>query len=288
MWFVTNNGLCRFDGKTFEIFTKQSHGLYNSTISSIISDNDHGIVITYFIDKSKFAIENRYYEVIDINTFKVKKLNEYYKNIPFKDDDISEIRPNENNKVLFFLKPFFNIQIETFSKSKVWQLNEKGQFFRSDEVPIKPIKFNKQNNKVEAIIESCLPSTTLDDKSFYIINNTIMSNYKKNKFHQLFTLAQIPFGLNNSTIGIYKYKDMLLVAAFDFIGIKKKNTTELLKNEYNFNFCETDSQLWLAANNLRALDLKTKKVDSNQIPGFGEIWTIFLLIFSHQVCICLP
>ena len=403
LWLVTNNALCRFDGKNFEVFTHQTHGLYSNNISSVISDNNHGIIISYFNDRSRYTVLQEHFEVMDINTLRVSKLNEYYKNIPFKDEEISQVRPDEYHNVLFFLKPFFNIRIETFLKSKVWELDTKGQFSRQDERPTKTVKFSVQDKNSIAVIETYNPSMSLKDKSFFVINNeTMMSNHehlanvsykdntggfflthvdsvkrryyymkdyssikevnssdadfpkfafdartqyftnhmdytgvvgihnqslfvynnrkelitlidstdgeqirkakiqsvfrdktgnywlsssegvikatiKQEKFQKLFTLTQIPFGLNNSTRGFYKYKDALLVASYDFIGVKKESSTHIIKSSYNFNFTESNNKLWVTGSNLETLDLESQKKERMTGQLFGEFWTVFPL-----------
>jgi hypothetical protein len=151
MWFITNNGLCRFDGKNFKSITKQSHGLFNNNIRSIISDKGNGVIITYFTDKSKYTLSSDRIDVIDVNTLKVEYLKKHYKNVPFSEGDVAEIRtdPDENN-VLIFLKPYVNNQIKTFINAKVWRLDSKNAFSPKTLRPVKAISFVKDKNGATA------------------------------------------------------------------------------------------------------------------------------------------
>jgi two-component sensor histidine kinase/ligand-binding sensor domain-containing protein len=179
MWFVTQNGLCRFDGKVFDILTQKSHGLYSNHINYIACDNNNAIIVSYFNDINKFTYQQNHFEVIDINTFKVKKLNEHYKNIPFLHSDISLIRMTENKNIVFYLKPFYLFSPESIMKSNFWELDNKGVFLKKDLKIIKTIQINDDKEKPEAIIEPFKDSPTLINKNLYVVNDgTVCENYK--------------------------------------------------------------------------------------------------------------
>lgn len=402
IWFITNNGLSRFDGKSFKVFTQQTDGLYNNNISSITSDKCGGIIISYFSDKLNYTISREHIDVIDVNTLKLKTLKEHYKTVPFMEGDVSEIRPDpDEGNVLYFLKPFYNIQVETFVNAKVWRLDEHGKFTQKKINAVKTISFIRDKKKITPIIVPYSFSMGLKNHAVFIFEDSSMicrqgygasiimkdnaggyvlsytdslatkffyfsnhyfiteinpndSNYpqfvfdtnvqyvtlrqdytgvvfrqnnilylyrnknelitlvdstdsekirkaqvlsvfrdnignywlstsegalkvtiKQKKFHHLFTSKQIPFGLNNSTRGFYRNKDGLLVASFDFIGIKGVDTTNLIKNYYNFNFCEINNTLWVAANDLETHDLQLKRKERKQPPILGEFWTLY-------------
>jgi two-component sensor histidine kinase len=404
MWFITNNGLCRFDGKNFKVLTQQTDGLYNNNISSITSDKGQGLIVTYFEDKSKYTISHEHVDVIDINTLKCRKLKEHYKTGPFNENEVNEVRPDpDEKKVLWFLKPYYNLQIETFAGAKVWRLDAHNNFTPKKIKAIKAIDFTRDGQNIKASVEPYSFSMPLSDhaafifedssvmcrlgygatlcykdnvggyviryndslttkyfyfsnynsikeidpndktypdfvfdtrvhyvtnrmdytgviflrnKSLYLYRNKnelitlidstgdekirkaqILSAFRDSignywistsegalkvtvrpkKFHHLFSSEQIPFGLNNSTRGLYRSRDGLLVAAFDFIGIKKDNTTTVIKNYYNFSFCEAGNKLWVAANDLETHELKLNKKERKQPPIFGEFWSLFPL-----------
>lgn len=403
IWIVTNNGLCRFDGKKFISFTQKSHGLYSNNINTIVSDHNNAIIISYFNDKTNFTYEPGHIDVIDINTFKIKKLKEHYVNVPFKDSDVFEVRsdPDDTQHVYFTLKPLTNLQNMVYITSNVILLNKNGQFIKQTIKPTKTIKFINNGSSIQAILEPYYTGINMMDKAFVVLNDsTIIStkanlgsvNYKddkggflldyekdkirkfyylknfsnlkeisktdtsfpyftfinrmryyynrlnlsglvfnnnnsiflfqknkdliplldstdkeefkkakvqsvfkdnignywlstsegllkititKNNFHLLFTNKQIPFGLNNSTRGFYKYKDTLLVATSDFIGIKKPHETKLIKSNNNFGFCESSNKLWSSSSNIQTVNIQTEKIENKNAKLFGEVWAIF-------------
>src|SRR3954447_19938821 len=47
MWFGTRNGLNRYDGKNFKLFTKQKNGLAHNRIIQLAKDNHNHLFIVY-------------------------------------------------------------------------------------------------------------------------------------------------------------------------------------------------------------------------------------------------
>ena len=47
MWFGTRNGLNRYDGKNFKLFTKQKDGLAENKIIQLAKDNHNHLFIVY-------------------------------------------------------------------------------------------------------------------------------------------------------------------------------------------------------------------------------------------------
>ena len=47
MWFGTRNGLNRYDGKNFKLFTKQKNGLADNRIIQLAKDNHNHLFIVY-------------------------------------------------------------------------------------------------------------------------------------------------------------------------------------------------------------------------------------------------
>ena len=72
IWIATNEGLNRFDGYTFEHFTKSTHGLNANNIGQLSKDDEGDIWISYFEDKF-FSSEM---QIIRPNTQKILSLKE--------------------------------------------------------------------------------------------------------------------------------------------------------------------------------------------------------------------
>ena len=79
IWIATNEGLNRFDGYTFEHFTKSTHGLNANNIGQLSKDDEGDIWVSYYEDKF-FRSET---QIIRPSTLKVlsiqKKLGTLYK-----------------------------------------------------------------------------------------------------------------------------------------------------------------------------------------------------------------
>lgn len=176
IWFITKNGLCRFDGKKFKIINQKTHGLYSNSISSIISDNKSAIIISYYSSKSMQTLNHIHFDVLDINTLKIKTLKEHYTKLPFNESEISLIEPNLNNNIVFYTKPYFNLHINSILQSTAWELDVAGDFVKKNFNVIKTIKF--KNDSV--IMQSFSKSTNLNDQDVYLLNDSgiVFNNYE--------------------------------------------------------------------------------------------------------------
>ena len=104
LWFGTRNGLCRYDGTKFVLFSKKKYNLRGAKIANLTYDGDLGVIISYEKLFGRFSSENKACpetDVININTFKVATLAGYYKDLPFKEKDCYSIRNTPDNKVIF-------------------------------------------------------------------------------------------------------------------------------------------------------------------------------------------
>lgn len=176
IWFVTKNGLCRFDGKKFKVVNQKTHGLYSNNISNIISDNKNAIIISYYSNKSMQTLDHNHFDVLDINTLKIKTLKEYFPKMPFEESKISLIEPNLNNKIVFYSKPYFNLHIQSILKSTSWELDSKDNFIKKKINVIKTIKFENDS----AIVQSYFGNEDLNQKDIYILNDSgiVFNNYE--------------------------------------------------------------------------------------------------------------
>lgn len=176
IWFVTKNGLCRFDGKRFKIINQKTHGLYSNNISSIISDNKNAIIISYYSSKSMQTLNHEHFDVLDINTLKVKTLKEHYTKLPFNESEISLIEPNLNDNIVFYTKPYFGLHINSILQSTAWELDALGNFNKRNFNVIKTIKFTNDS----AIMQSFSKSTNLNDQDVYLLNDSgiVFNNYE--------------------------------------------------------------------------------------------------------------
>ena len=116
MWFGTRNGLCRYDGNSFKIFTKQNFGLLENEIACLSIDKNNHLIIT-FQNKSINAIKKGMIQVIDLNNYTLQTLESTYRKLPFTTKDVVSM-VNDVNKNMFFV---------TTMPFQVWKYNtEKG------------------------------------------------------------------------------------------------------------------------------------------------------------------
>lgn len=173
MWFGTRNGLCRFDGNTFQVFTQKANGLYVNKIRQLFSDNQNNIIICY---EPSIKDTLKHIDVIDINTLKVQSFDQHYTDSPFKEQDINQIIYSENTESLrFYLKPFFHLDLRFSVNAKIWELSKNGSFTRLLLKPVKTIKFDFAGKKEVAITETYNPSENILDKSILIFNDGTMA-----------------------------------------------------------------------------------------------------------------
>ncbi len=94
MWFATSMGLNRYDGKSFELFTKETSGLVNNFVRSLaVSDNDKLIIHYFETDKSK-ALNHPLgeFQVMNINSHKLQTLEQAFPDLPFPSKELWAIK----------------------------------------------------------------------------------------------------------------------------------------------------------------------------------------------------
>jgi two-component sensor histidine kinase/ligand-binding sensor domain-containing protein len=149
IWIATTYGICRFDGRRFEVFTPKTHGLQNKPIGMVYSDGQHGLVIAY---QSSFYDNQVTYEnldVLDIRTLQVKPLDVYYRNMPFARDQIHNLYVDQHNRLKgFFVTPYDYFNIQTRVGCPRWIPGANGGLVKKERTVRKCIIF-EDNGKTE-------------------------------------------------------------------------------------------------------------------------------------------
>ncbi len=84
MWFGTRNGLNRYDGRNFRLFTKQNSGLKENRIIQLATDAHNHLFIVY--GHPGYARTTMRIEVMDLTTYKLTSLKEHFPDLPFNED----------------------------------------------------------------------------------------------------------------------------------------------------------------------------------------------------------
>lgn len=113
MWFGTRNGLNRYDGKNFKLFTKQNSGLAENRIFHLSVDKKNHLFIAY--GHPGYARSVMKVEVMDLKTGKIKSVKEVFPNLPFDERYLYWISGDGDNLCFLISKPF---QFWKYTKGK--------------------------------------------------------------------------------------------------------------------------------------------------------------------------
>ena len=113
MWFGTRNGLNRYDGKNFKLYTRQKNGLAENKIIQLAKDNHNHLFIVY--GNPGFARSARSIGVMDLATYKLKSLKETFPGMPFDENYVYWIANGGNDLCFLVANPF-----------QYWRLTSKG------------------------------------------------------------------------------------------------------------------------------------------------------------------
>ena len=113
LWFGTRNGLNRYDGKSFQLYTKQRTGFKDNNIIQLAKDTNNHLIIAYSQRGFRKRINN--IDVMELTTHKLSTLKAIFPTLPFNPERIIWVE-NDGDDVCFLVsKPY-----------QYWRLSRKG------------------------------------------------------------------------------------------------------------------------------------------------------------------
>jgi len=265
MWFATGNGLCRYDGYSFKIYNKQNSMLSSSTITGLVVDGKNQLFIQSTLNYGTSDAFNNY-QVLDLNTYQFKQMDQVLSNMPFKAEQIDRMIHDASGNIYFL----------TDQRSKIWQLSRNSAF--------KLRKYFK--NAAKSSLPNISPSSNLVAANDCIL----IHNYNLNQDYCIY--PDTTLSVDNATIkllSITEKKEFLiydeLEKAFFLMnasGMKEKaaNTAFINQSERSgINFIKFEDHSLLYKSNLNNYYLWTADEwieiynagDRSKIIDFGVI-----------------
>lgn len=100
LWFGTRNGLNRYDGKNWLLFTRQRNNLQENKVVQLAKDDANNLLIEYGSTGFQLSTDGKV-DVMNARTREIKSLTEAFPNMPFKEHDIYWIANDGTDEIIF-------------------------------------------------------------------------------------------------------------------------------------------------------------------------------------------
>ena len=209
MWFATSNGLCRYDGNSFKIFTKQNFGLFANEIATLTIDENNHLIIEFNNKNLNEKIQGKI-QVLDLNTTTLRTFESTYPKQPFQTKEIICISNDENKKLLFITNNPYQVwnytptkDFKLVGKLTAWNTNKKLDEIISTDASVATILQNgsvlfKKKNRPSYLLKDkrlIALSNNTEESIFFITKNKSFLIY--NPISKKITKQDIPLAINS-------------------------------------------------------------------------------------------
>lgn len=220
MWFGTNNGLCRYDGNSFKIFTKQNFGLLSNEIYFLSIDANNNLIIQFLKHDLTVSFAATL-QVLDLNNYTIHNLESIYPAMPFKSKEVIWVTTNGHKNLLFITAfPF-----------RVWNYTESNGF----KIRAELTEWNACKNREE------INSSALDDRSI-VENGGIVLKLNGYPNYLITQNAIVPFSdeKDATVVAITKEQSLLYYnqSSNDFFKSNLSVTKNNIKKDRSVSFLD--------------------------------------------------